>query len=780
MYAYGGEDRDNGLTNQFSAISFDADGNVEHNNINTQGPQTSYSKAVVLQDNSTVVIFGGFYADTSGDGTDPMRASQYSFSQNAWSALPGTQVDVGATVVPPNRQDHTATLASDGRIYICGGDDLDNESNRGYFNDLWMLDTQTYTWHVPSVTGIEPKHRSGAAAARVTNEYIIFCFGLAQLNYFNTIDVLKTAEVTDPSTQEVDFASAKWVGDVTTGEALNEQPWGPFGISGGVIAAVVVVCALVLAMILYLLYRFRHRVRRTIMRIHYGIWNPRTGEPLWAETARLISKVVLLFLFVAFFVFVIIQVLQSPKASYIVTEVPPDGAVEAPDIRFCFEGFSIEPQTNDRFYPLVGCMTGAGDWCGEHLTVLDLTIHSPRFIANMGNRRCYLFTGDNLETGETLHFASDTIPQSNNGSDMQFTFWATDPSQNGRIHISFYPSERDPNRVLYLDQPSPLLDQNDLSTWLDDDNDDFQAGNTVDLEVSDYGYLEYQLERTESLLDKGWNYVGFAPVHNATPKVTTTYRVQSRMNGVSNSSDSGSMLARIIVSPASFATIVHREQKIYSLVNAVGFVGGLLGLFVAFQAIMFGYRPRSPFGIVHRWSVGSMRNSISSGLKDRFDLNKTPVPLVNPVHKRYSFSLRNYGPRYVDEEEETYIDDLSSVDTSEQRMATATGVMSPASTNGAAAATASSQIFHSEEGRRLASVEDRMQLLELVFKSYYVDDEVFRRLDVALKRPEDVGNRASRRSFGDYFRARPGAAEETPVHPAAVPVREERRDSDSS
>ena len=56
----------------------------------------------------------------------------------------------------------------------------------------------------------------------------------------------------------------------------------------------------------------------------------RTGEPLWAETARLVSKVILMFLFVAFFVFVIIQVIESPKSTYIVTEVPEDGQVTIP------------------------------------------------------------------------------------------------------------------------------------------------------------------------------------------------------------------------------------------------------------------------------------------------------------------------------------------------------------------------------------------------------------------------------------------------------------------
>lgn len=56
----------------------------------------------------------------------------------------------------------------------------------------------------------------------------------------------------------------------------------------------------------------------------------RTGEPLWAETLRLVSKVVLLFLFVAFFVFVLLQVLRSPKATFTITTMAPGGLVAIP------------------------------------------------------------------------------------------------------------------------------------------------------------------------------------------------------------------------------------------------------------------------------------------------------------------------------------------------------------------------------------------------------------------------------------------------------------------
>ena len=68
--------------------------------------------------------------------------------------------------------------------------------------------------------------------------------------------------------------------------------------------------------------------------------NYRTGEPLWAETARLVSKVILMFLFIAFFVFVIMQVLDSPKATFIVTEIADNGQVTTPGM-YCIYGYIV-------------------------------------------------------------------------------------------------------------------------------------------------------------------------------------------------------------------------------------------------------------------------------------------------------------------------------------------------------------------------------------------------------------------------------------------------------
>lgn len=45
-----------------------------------------------------------------------------------------------------------------------------------------------------------------------------------------------------------------------------------------------------------------------------------TGEPLWAETARIVCQVFLLFIFVMFLVFVIRQAINSPNVTQRIEE----------------------------------------------------------------------------------------------------------------------------------------------------------------------------------------------------------------------------------------------------------------------------------------------------------------------------------------------------------------------------------------------------------------------------------------------------------------------------
>ena len=57
-----------------------------------------------------------------------------------------------------------------------------------YYNDMWMLDTHTWTWIKPSVSGIQPIARTGGVAALLSSKYLIF--GLGIFDWMLVYDVL--------------------------------------------------------------------------------------------------------------------------------------------------------------------------------------------------------------------------------------------------------------------------------------------------------------------------------------------------------------------------------------------------------------------------------------------------------------------------------------------------------------------------------------------------------------------------------------------------------------
>lgn len=403
-----------------------------------------------------------------------------------------------------------------------------------------------------------------------------------------------------------------------------------------------------------------------------------------------------------------------------------------------------------RTYPLVSCDTDAGVTCIDNIEPLDLSIHSPYFVNDLGNLTCYLFRPGDMK------LAPESIPQANNGTRLHFQFYVLgDGVATGRTHVTVYPPRRDPNAYVYFGDRSQILSEQDVKQWIEQDRNDFESQTVIDFAPLDRSFVEYQLVNQEFLQDVGWNYVGFSPVLNMTPSITVTERTQSQDPANQQPNLNQGVINEMYIKSATPTTLVEREQKIFSLLNALGFLGGLFGLFIAFQTLVFGYRARSPFGLIHRWSFGSMRRSISDGLKDRFSINSstTAVPLVTPVHQRYSLDLRNYGPAPYYDDNKSVLNDMGSTHTSDSSS-------NPMPQQQHYHPTAAGAVFASDESRRLANVEDRMQLMELLFKSYYVDDEVFRTLDLALKQREDQQQqqqqqnqaRNSRRNFAQFIR----------------------------
>ncbi|KAF9903735.1 hypothetical protein BX616_001547 [Lobosporangium transversale] len=71
--------------------------------------------------------------------------------------------------IPPPCRAHTSTLVDNKRLYIFGGGD-----GPQYFNELYMLDTDTLTWTNPQTTGTRPCRRRAHTTCVYSNHIYVF------------------------------------------------------------------------------------------------------------------------------------------------------------------------------------------------------------------------------------------------------------------------------------------------------------------------------------------------------------------------------------------------------------------------------------------------------------------------------------------------------------------------------------------------------------------------------------------------------------------------------
>lgn len=378
------------------------------------------------------------------------------------------------------------------------------------------------------------------------------------------------------------------------------------------------------------------------------------------------------------------------------------------DIRFCFNGFD---QSNASISPFITCTLRNGTSCTDKIKPLDLSNRRPNY--NFDNTSCFLFLpGPSYYIHHDLNDYRDRA-----ATKMIFEFYAqntTSDITNGVIYIDFYPPGYDPNTDFYGFGASKLSeDQKELWAVSEQANN---ALGTITLKQTVDSTASYTLTTIKTLKENdGWNYIGFSSNYDEYLSISSSFK-EIPQNIRDMPSSFTDKIAGLTVQPSAFTENFEVDQRVFTLINAFAQAGGVLGLFVALQTVLFGFRPQSPWGIVHRWSFGKLRIKLTDRLANYFDRMGTPVPLVNPVSNRF----RNInGQNYFKTTDNTYAplgaDTPSANDINE--------------TN--------------DQEDRVQRVEERLQLMELLLKSYYLNDEVFRSLDQAVKRGEDVRRRST-------------------------------------
>ncbi|KAI8982680.1 hypothetical protein BDB01DRAFT_836117 [Pilobolus umbonatus] len=563
---------------------------------------------------------------------------------------------------PNPRQHLTCNLGPDQTtIYYFGGylvDEDDKESN-----DFNVLDTNTWEWVGKQVPGLAARPRSGPVAA-VTNDKLVIIGGETRMLEFNDICVVKGLPKEGDS---IRTSELYWF---THNPYYDEVVHPPTKLSTGGIVGVVLGVVAVFFIIMFIVYKKSIRFRVFTSSLGYEfIWNPRTGEPNWVELSRLIVRLLGFALSMGFLIYIIVRSINSATVKQ---EAKEDiTTLSIPDVRICLIGYDVGTIR-------VHCEFVNGTWCDDSLTILDTSIHAPKYIHRKeASVYCKLFVPD-----ERFKFTSDKhnyIELSTTGITFNLYGNRTTPNIQGLIQIDLYENRNDPNIPLFNINTTAKTKLSDLEIrkWDSSELNSQLLYNPIVIPEGDYMDILYIEKEYELLKSDGWNTVGAYSKYN---KIST---MGAKLVSSPGDMTDPEFLGSITIQPESFSKYVYTEEKVFTLLYGIAQMGGILGICVAIETIFFGFRPQSPLGMVHRFSNGKFQNKLKDKLKGYFGENEVEVPMIAPVSRRFKTMKHLKRKSEMHEEEET-------------------------------------------EKEKLRKMEERIQLMEFLLKSYYLDDEVFK------------------------------------------------------
>lgn len=417
-----------------------------------------------------------------------------------------------------------------------------------------------------------------------------------------------------------------------------------------------------------------------------------------------------LFLFVYLISTLTSQVINSPIIDQLSYEENFEMTVDVPDIKFCFEDW-VEKEK-----PYIRCTTDFGMQCSDYILYLP---------SDDIDRVCMLFRAPyTFKLGET----SERLLS--NGSFLIFDYYyngdlSTLDTTTSLIQLDVYNKFHDPNILIYnlsfkQDSDIPQFEWNDkyeqdLYRYTDSKGrQSLQNSHQVNYGV--VNTIAFELIKRVSLNPGVWNYAGVASSVKTKYEIETMSTPEYFVTIHDPSSGAPQPLGSIHIVPLSSQIRVLREQKAFAFINAMGIFGGLFGLLFSLQSCLFGYRPRSPWGYMHRWSFGHLRSSLMRGLQANFFPNAVVTQgtaLVLPVVDKYP-TVAEVSAQPVQGIQPLVINTKNL-----------TSYLLPASPV--------VSFPNSEKDVRMAQIEDRIHMLERLFQAYYINDEIFRSLDNALK-----------------------------------------------
>lgn len=381
-------------------------------------------------------------------------------------------------------------------------------------------------------------------------------------------------------------------------------------------------------------------------------------------------------------------------------------------------------------------------------------MHQPYFDYT-GAIECHLFHAD--EYFRLSRTATIGQQQQCNGSRIQFSFFGTPAEQdtNRFVHVSVYPRRRDPNLDFYYNEEK-YMNKQELEKWLyDDSNNLFSSSDKrTSLHFNTSATLSYKLLTHRYLQSSLWNIVGIASAYNSTPEVDATFSPDvQRLLRPGNNPASVNFLD---VYPESFVTYTRMEQKLHTLLTSVGSIGGLLSLLVTLNSWLWGSRARAPLGWAHRVLWGRRAHMwLLDGLRTKFGHVSESVPYVHPVESHLLSQQQADWHSIINLPHDNLASSalpLEQPSTSSATLQQSDSEMSKKNKYRQSNLTDSSRTQCGDDNgipsvvscdrcltvaQELERLQRRVQLNELVLKEYYIDDEVFRNISVAM----DIDNK---------------------------------------
>ncbi|KAI9250694.1 hypothetical protein EDC94DRAFT_622924 [Helicostylum pulchrum] len=585
--------------------------------------------------------------------------------------------------------------------------------------------------------------RYHAQLSLISEKNLVFSFGLYK--FIGPLEITSIELLQLPTAEEIQnsnleagesFPNLAWV--VPTSSSLDPEAKTTRRLSGPIILSIIfaVPVAMFIAFAAIAVLNRRKitgknqaKSNRIYMTgIFKWAWPQRLGETSSSQLFNFLTRVALFGILLAFIFYFVLSILDSPVSSTDSFEAKEN--ITIPDVRICYSGWTYYSDYDvgdfgDTSFPNLECQNlKSADrkrGCGD-IVVLNRTFVTPSFPGQFGSTKCYMH-----KSNHTSSVVTKDAPT------VLFYHKGRSNLKRQTVYVQLYEPEKNPNRVVYFNEKIDGFDLEATDKWLDSE----RAGNSksgvanqfLAVYPDSYVSLQFDIVNTRKIdLDSKWNLLGIFPKFIDVSELSITHTdVLNYDTYVGSKQSSLTYLGEIQVSPASFNVKTITEKRDITVVSTLGVFAGIVSMLLAFHIFLFGSRPTDPWGLFQKVSIRrNQKQKKKEEMENYFHIPEVEsVPFITPVHQRF-LSLHKVNSQQNEKQ------NIRQKDSETELMTTKSYSQIEYSSDNNEDLENPRSVYNLDDvGDRLAQLEGRNQILELVLKSYYIDDKIFRELSAS-------------------------------------------------